>query len=91
VLVGFKLRAGTVPLELCLLLFYSGHFGDRVSLFAQVGLDHAPPILSFLPLLSDRLVPPCPADERGSCKLFCSPLDFSLPCMCATEPSYWWR
>jgi hypothetical protein len=28
--------------------FCSGYFGDMVSLFAQTGLNHNPPILSFV-------------------------------------------
>jgi hypothetical protein len=29
------------------ILFFSGYFGDRVSLFSQAGLDSNPPILCF--------------------------------------------
>jgi hypothetical protein len=35
-----------VSIPLC-----SGYFGERISLFAQAGLNHDPPILSFLLLL----------------------------------------
>jgi hypothetical protein len=41
-------------------IFCSGYFGDRVSLFAQADLAHVPPSLDFPPLLGQH-IPPCSA------------------------------